>query len=490
MIARMTSAQIAERIAARTPPRRLIRLIPKQVFVGSLGPLHRPYVMFGDYEEMQGLTVLEAAKRLYGGISEDNPEKYLGFMNHFWRQAWHREHQSGNGIEFDAVKDATEFFVVTVEAQSSDLDLFPGTWKALAFIATDYSRMKGHHDLTERLLRLHRGQRPDWTLNKNHSHDFLGYRHPSDNDLVGSIQGHYYSYLSQDSAWATELLEYFGVDNRCWHGNGYVGQAGEYFARVFLGRNLPLSHPQVVSCVLMKRDEVLPALLPSTEAPGGSDVTWNGINHPESLQPGYLTASHALADAAKRYDWNQVLRLLENPDLNVNGWRVGGKSGYTVLHQAAHGGAPLEVVQAILKRGAFRTQRTTGGDRAVDIARQRGHQHLLEVLQPAPLMTVSSEKLTLIEGYLHQVIRERDGVQELLEQSRMRLPPLEALTEIPGHHLWFPVPGMYGGFHIRLGQVADEPVCIVDSWIRIVGGSEERRLVSTGGIQELSIPLS
>ena len=72
----------------------------------------------------------------------------------------------------------------------------------------------------------------------------------------------------------------------------------------------------------------------------------------------------------------------------------------------------------------------------------------------------------------------------------MRLPPLELLTETPGNALWFPVPGMYGGFHLQLGKVADEPICVVDSWVRVVIGSEERCLVSTGGTLELYIPSS
>lgn len=485
----MTFDQIAQRIEGRTPPRRLVRLIPKPAFVGHLGPEYRPYVMFGDYEEVQGLTVIEAAKRLYGGLQGARAEEYGGYAGYAYRGAWHDELQGAGVQAFDAVKDAEAFYVVTVSPHSPDLDLMPGTWKALATIITDPGRMHQQPDLRHRLLRLHDGQGPDLTLGGVAPDDLLGYGHPAENDQQESVQWHYYQYLSVDSGWATELLDHFGVNNRCWNGNGYVGLGGEWYARLFLGRNLPLSDHLVESCVLMKKDEVLPVLWPDTEAPEQKEVVWKGAQAPEAWSPEEVVRSHALADAAKRYDWPKVLSLLEAPEADVNGWRIGGKSGYTALHQAAHGGAPAEIVHRLLERGAFRSLKTLKGQRAVDIARQRGHEHLTDLLTPAPLLTVDQGKLERIEAGVHSVIRGREGIGPLLDRADMRLPDLAVLTEIPGHALWFPVPGMYGGFHLQLGQVAGEPVCIVDSWIRVVGGSEERRLVSAGGIMKLDFPL-
>lgn len=217
---------------------------------------------------------------------------------------------------------------------------------------------------------------------------------------------------------------------------------------------------------------------------------WIGSNDPSTFQQPYVDAAHAVADAAREYQWVRLLDLLKRDPQRINAGRLSSTSGYAPLHQAAHGGAPTEVVQALLELGALRTLRTTAGERAVEIARQRGHYHLLEVLTPKPSLDVAADKLTAVEAGVHQVIRDREDIRHLLNGADLRLPPLELLTETPGNDLWFPVPGMYGGFHLRLGQVADEPICIVDSWIRVVGGSEERRLVSTGGVQKLSIPLS
>ena len=127
-------------------------------------------------------------------------------------------------------------------------------------------------------------------------------------------------------------------------------------------------------------------------------------------------------------------------------------SGYAPLHQAAYSGAPIEVAQALISLGALRTLRTMDGQRAVDIARQEGHRHLVEILTPTPSLAFAPDKLTKVERGVHQVIRERQTIAPLLNRMAMRLPPLELLTETPENALWFPVPGMYGGFHLRIGQ--------------------------------------
>ena len=59
----------------------------------------------------------------------------------------------------------------------------------------------------------------------------------------------------------------------------------------------------------------------------------------------------------------------------------------------------------------------------------------------------------------------------------LRYPPVEILHEVPGQRLWFPVPGMYGGFDITLV----EDFLDVKSWCRVVGGSGQAHLITTEG---------
>ena len=86
------------------------------------------------------------------------------------------------------------------------------------------------------------------------------------------------------------------------------------------------------------------------------DVHWYGMNSPEALPSERLEHAHAVADAARDGHWSTLLTLLEGPFQRdrVNAWRPGGKSGYTPLYQAAHMGAPLEIVQTLLDGGGLR----------------------------------------------------------------------------------------------------------------------------------------
>ncbi|BBN96998.1 polyketide synthase, pelF [Deinococcus grandis] len=256
------SEQIRQRLILRTRPGLLIRLIPKRAFTGQLGPLHRPYVCFGDYEEMQGLTVQDAARRLYGGVDDTDPEKYSGYMSSRWRVAWHTETiKSEEGFPEPAYLE-DEFYVVTVRTdQEEPLDLFPGTWKALAYLATDHHRMGAAAQVTDQLLNIHGGTRPPLEHYGLSGEDFYLYRDPAEQDRGLDPQAAYYAYVAADSGFANDVLDLFGVDNRCWRGGGYVGAYGEWYARVFLGRNLPLSSPLIHSCVLMHSQDTLPTLL-------------------------------------------------------------------------------------------------------------------------------------------------------------------------------------------------------------------------------------
>lgn len=56
----------------------------------------------------------------------------------------------------------------------------------------------------------------------------------------------------------------------------------------------------------------------------------------------------------------------------------------------------------------------------------------------------------------------------------MRYPELSVLTEFNAETLWFPIPGMYGGFKIVLENERNEIVLIAESWCRVIGGSGMR----------------
>lgn len=72
------------------------------------------------------------------------------------------------------------------------------------------------------------------------------------------------------------------------------------------------------------------------------DIIWDGTTRAETLHEAAAQIRHALANAAKSYNWPRVFELLSEPKEWVHTTRPGGSSLYAPLHQAAHGGAPVE----------------------------------------------------------------------------------------------------------------------------------------------------
>jgi len=210
-----------------------------------------------------------------------------------------------------------------------------------------------------------------------------------------------------------------------------------------------------------------------------SDPVWDGVTRADTLKPQATAARHRLADAAKAYDWQTVLALLGQDNQLINTTRPGGESLYTVLHQAAHGGVPVEIVAQLLSLGAWRTLRCAQGDRPLDIAERLGHRHLGALLAPVLRRDVPLEALQQIQQHFHAVIRER--ADQHVQEHALRLPELEPLLEMAAPKLWFAVPGMYGGFHFWLDQIAGDAVLIAESWHRVVEGSGQRHLISPHG---------
>ena len=209
------------------------------------------------------------------------------------------------------------------------------------------------------------------------------------------------------------------------------------------------------------------------------DIVWDGTTGAEALNDWAATARSALADAAKAYNWPRVFELISEHREFVNSCRPGGKSLFAPLHQAAHAGAAVEVVHRLIELGAWRTLQNARGERPVDVAERKGHQHLREVLEPVLKHRVPHGVLLNIQSHFHEVIRGR--IDRKLPDHGLRLPELEPLLELDRPQMWFPVPGMYGGFSYRLESPGVEAKLISESWSRVVGGSGQRHEITSEG---------
>ncbi|VWC47932.1 ankyrin repeat domain-containing protein [Burkholderia lata] len=209
-------------------------------------------------------------------------------------------------------------------------------------------------------------------------------------------------------------------------------------------------------------------------------LTWDGITRADVLDEAEVARRHALADAARNGDWATMLDLVAKQPRLVNTTRLGGTSLYTPLHQAAYSGAPKEVVVELLQLGAWRMLRDARGARPVDIAEQRGHRHLVDLLTPQPRRFVPDETLRDIQRHFHEMIRGRIA---RLRVDALRLPELEPLLEFgaQAERVWFAVPGMYGGFGYALHTDGAAAVLVSASWSRVVGGSGQRHEITARG---------
>ncbi|RQS35663.1 ankyrin repeat domain-containing protein [Burkholderia sp. Bp8992] len=209
-------------------------------------------------------------------------------------------------------------------------------------------------------------------------------------------------------------------------------------------------------------------------------LVWDGITGADVLGDAQIASRHALADAARNGEWSTVLDLVTQQPGLVNATRPGGTSLYAPLHQAAYGGAPEEVVTALLRLGAWRLLRDARRDRAIDIAVRRGHRHLVGLLTPQPRRFVPDDTLRAIQRHFHDMILGRISQ---LRVDALRLPELEPLLELDAQarSTWFAVPGMYGGFSYALHADGDAAMLVSASWSRVVGGSGQRHEITANG---------
>ncbi len=208
--------------------------------------------------------------------------------------------------------------------------------------------------------------------------------------------------------------------------------------------------------------------------------TWLGaLARPDLLNHNFVRTLTELADAARGYNWQRVIELLDQTPDGVNATRPGGSALFALLHQVAHGGAPVEVASKLIALGAWRTLRTASGEQPVDIARRLNHDHLIEVLTPQYRHRVPLEALALLQVHFHDVISAQ--VDFLGDMDGLRYPELEPLLELEEPQMWFAVPGMYGGFWYWLAADGDDPVLMSESSSRVVGGFGETYEVTIRG---------
>ena len=200
-----------------------------------------------------------------------------------------------------------------------------------------------------------------------------------------------------------------------------------------------------------------------------AEVEWHGVLlQRDELNSSYLASTDELADAARDGAWARMFDLLDGRGIEftvgVNEWRRGGTSWFSPLHQAAWHGASASVVEDLVNRGAWRALRDAQGRRPIDIARERGADHIIDVLEPRNAHPASDRSLSAMSRALAELVVA--AARQANCAAPIRHLDVACLVE-SGAAAWFPIPGMYGGFSMEMfrGRLS------VESWSRVVGGS-------------------
>jgi hypothetical protein len=212
--------------------------------------------------------------------------------------------------------------------------------------------------------------------------------------------------------------------------------------------------------------------------------TWDGVTRRATV-PGWATGARIeLAVAAQAYDWWTVFDLIRQHPHFINSSRPDEPSWFAPLHRVADSGVVPEIANRLIAAGAWRALRTSTGERPIDVARRQGHDHLLAALEPPRRIDVPAGLLESLQDQFHELIRHR--MTEFDIKHELRLPELEVLLELERPELWFPVPGMYGGFQFRLEPTDTGPRLLASSWSRTVSGSEEHHEITKSGVRTVA----
>ena len=209
-------------------------------------------------------------------------------------------------------------------------------------------------------------------------------------------------------------------------------------------------------------------------------VEWCGMVKSDSFSENARIMRKEFEQIIKSNRWDDVFSVLEqNPDL-INATFLDNPLWYSPLPHLTEENAPVEIIEKTISLGAWRTLKTLNDEKAIDIALRKGRQELVRLLNPIYYYNIQLESLSKIQKHFHEVIIGRINV--LPNWKSLRLPELEVLLEIKDPSMWFPVPGMYGGFNYRLAFNKDKTVRLIsESWIRVVGGSGQRLEITSKG---------
>lgn len=318
---------------------------------------------------------------------------------------------------------------------------------------------------------------------------FAEYRDPNNSERAADVAATWLS-MGRSQWWSTDLRPDSGatpMDVEGYNSTGGLSPAALVVARddeacgaavLEIVRRLPYSTglEQLLGVFLF--DEFVEFSTAAAESSPSGIAQWYGLLDAERVK-----GSHELADAAGEGEWDRVLELLDEArtgglDL-VNSWRPGGVSWSTPLHHAARQGAPVEVIEALVDRGAWLGLPDADGLLALDHALRGGHSELFEAVSPPDVSELERALDRALELQAKRAIELICTESRLLRVPRFRPPAMTVLRECGGV-LAFAVDGEDLVLHF---WVEDEELFVAYWWgtrghggsVHVFGPEGERR---------------
>ncbi len=205
-------------------------------------------------------------------------------------------------------------------------------------------------------------------------------------------------------------------------------------------------------------------------------MQWDGVTQSSTLRERLVMLTGEVFAEIHHKNWQQALAKMAENYVKANQIELDNKSSNSIIHYAAFDGVSLAIMQELINKGASRMIKNAGDKTAYDIAKEKNHQHLYDILTPQLIYDVPSEKLKSIENQFHQLIRAKAG--QLIEKHRLRLPQLGLLLEQDHPYVSFLIPEYYGGYKYRLVSNDNQVSLISQVSSRMSDGSAQIHIIT------------
>jgi len=209
-------------------------------------------------------------------------------------------------------------------------------------------------------------------------------------------------------------------------------------------------------------------------------IEWDGVRKAATINESRCKLLNDIFQNARLENWDRTFRILSMESRHIiDSVQPDEKTDYTLLHHAAEQGN-TNAIGTLLDLGASKSIVDMNGRIPYDLIKDfYEHEEMYEMLRPISIKEEDETVLNKIQYNLHSLIMEIAG--DPVRNHELRLPQIRVLLEHLDCNMWFPIPGMYGGFNVMFNNDSEGVFLIAESWSRIAEGSGMRHKINQYG---------